>query len=74
MCPGFKLRYLYQVLREQPLTQVFAQLLTGFELAHRDPRVVGINLVQAEDGKLSMRDYSLQMNMIGFLHQVLSKG
>lgn len=73
VCPGFKLRYLYQVLREQPPTQVFAQLLTGFELAHRDPRVVGINLVQAEDGKLSMRDYSLQMHMIGFLHQLYPK-
>lgn len=68
LCPDFTLRYLYQVLREQPPTQVFAQLLTGFELASRDPRVVGINLVQAEDGKISMRDYHLQMQMIGFLH------
>lgn len=73
LCPGFKLRYLYQVFREQPPTQVFAQLLTGFELANRDPRVVGINLVQAEDGKLSMRDYSLQMRMIGFLHSLYPK-
>lgn len=69
-CPGFKLRYLYQALREQPPTQVFAQLLTGFELASRDPRVVGINLVQAEDGPISMRDYHLQMQMIGFLHHL----
>lgn len=68
LCPDFKLRYLYQVLREQPPTQVFAQLLTGFELTNRDPRVVGINLVQAEDGKISMRDYHVQMQMIGFLH------
>lgn len=70
LCPDFKLRYLYQVLREQPATQVFAQLLTGFELANRDPRVVGINLVQAEDGKISMRDYSLQMRMVRFLHHL----
>lgn len=69
-CPNFKLRYLYQVFREQPPQQVFAQLLTGFEIANRDPRVVGINLVQAEDGKISMRDYHLQMQMIGFLHQL----
>jgi len=69
LCPDFKLRYLYQVLREQPRTQVFAQLLTGFEAASRDSRIVGINLVQAEDGKISMRDYSLQMRMIGFLHR-----
>ncbi len=70
LCPDFKLRYLYQVLREQPPTQVFAQLLTGFELANRDPRVVGINLVQAEDGKIAMRDYTLQMQMLGFLHHL----
>jgi adenosine deaminase len=69
LCPDFQLRYLYQVLREQPPRQVFAQLLTGFELVSRDPRVVGINLVQAEDGKIAMRDYTLQMQMIGFLHQ-----
>jgi adenosine deaminase len=69
-CPDFKLRYLYQALREQPPAQVFAQLLTGFELASRDPRVVGINLVQAEDGPISMRDYHLQMQMIGFLHHL----
>ncbi|OJA01012.1 hypothetical protein BEV13_01190, partial [Rickettsiella grylli] len=68
--PGFKLRYLYQVFREQPPTHVFAQLLAGFELASRDSRVLGINLVQAEDGKLSMRDYHVQMKMIGFLHQL----
>jgi adenosine deaminase len=70
LCPDFTLRYLYQVLREQPPTQVFAQLLTGFELASRDSRVVGINLVQAEDGKISMRDYSVQMQMVGFLHRL----
>lgn len=63
-----KLRYLYQALREQPPEQIFAQLLAGFEIASKDPRVVGINLVQAEDGKISMKDYSLQMRMIHFLH------
>lgn len=68
ICPYFKLRYLYQVFREQPPAQVFAQLLTGFELASHDPRVLGINLVQAEDGKIAMRDYHLQMRMIEFLH------
>jgi adenosine deaminase len=69
-CADFKLRYLYQVLREQAPAQVFAQLLAGFELAGRDPRVVGINLVQAEDGQIAMRDYSLHMQMVGFLHQL----
>lgn len=68
-----KIRYLYQVLREQAPEKVFAQLLAGFESATHDPRVVGINLVQAEDGPISMRDYSLQMQMIGYLHNLYPK-
>lgn len=69
-CSNFQVRYLYQILREQPPEQVFAQLLTGFELATHDPRVVGINMVQAEDGKISMRDYTLHMHMVEFLHHL----
>lgn len=61
-------RYLYQILREQPHAQVYAQLLTGFEVASNDSRVVGINMVQPEDGKISLSDYSLHMSMIAFLH------
>jgi adenosine deaminase len=49
---------------------VFAQLLAGFEAAKKDKRVVGLNMVQAEDGLISMRDYKLQMQMVGFLHQL----
>lgn len=66
-------RYLYQVLREQPPEMVFAQLLAGFESASKDPRIVGINLVQPEDGVISMRDYQLHMNMIAFLHRLYPK-
>jgi adenosine deaminase len=65
-----KVRYLYQVLREQPPAQVFGQLLAGFEAANNDTRVVGINMVQPEDGMISMRDYDLQMQMIAFLHRI----
>jgi adenosine deaminase len=67
------LRYQYQVKREQAPEQVFAQLLMGFEAASYDSRVVGINLVQPEDGVISMRDYDLQMRMIGFLHGLYPK-
>lgn len=65
-----KIRYLYQVLREQSPEMVFAQLLAGFESASIDKRVVGINMVQPEDGKISMRDYKLHMQMVGYLHQL----
>ena len=64
-----KIRYLYQVLREQPPEAVFAQLLMGFEMATKDKRIVGLNMVQPEDGVVSMRDYKLQMQMIGYLRQ-----
>lgn len=63
-------RYLYQVAREQSPEMVFAQLLAGFEAAMADTRIVGINLVQPEDGKISMRDYKLHMRMVEFLHQL----
>src|SRR6185312_8785463 len=64
-----KVRYLLQVLREKQPVEVFAQFLTVFETANRDhnKHIVGINLVQPEDGYLSMRDYKLQMQMVGFL-------
>lgn len=70
---GVKIRYLYQAKREQPPEQVFAQLLAGFESANSDARIVGINLVQPEDGVISMRDYDLHMKMIAFLHHLYPK-
>jgi adenosine deaminase len=68
-----EVRYIYQILRGNPPEQVFAQTLLGFETiqasmdAHEDTWV-GINFVQPEDGFLSMRDYSLQMQMLNYLH------
>lgn len=62
-------RYVYQVLRGNPKQVVFAYALLGFEIASSDPRVVGINFVQPEDGYTSMADYALQMRMVEFLHQ-----
>lgn len=61
-------RFLYQVLRGRPPQEVFAQTLLGFELASADPDVVGINFVQPEDGYIALRDYTLQMHMIDYLH------
>jgi adenosine deaminase len=73
-----EVRYIYQVLRGNPPEQVFAQTLLGFEAiqasmdAHEDTWV-GINFVQPEDGFFSMRDYSLQMKMLDYLHGVYPK-
>ena len=73
-----QIRYLYQVLRGNPPEQVFAQALLGFETVQasmnaKDDTWVGINFVMPEDGFISMRDYTLQMKMVGYLHSVYPK-
>jgi adenosine deaminase len=70
---GVKVRYLFQVLRGFPPQQVFAQALLGFELASLDPRVLGINLVMAEDWYMPMHEYHRQMEMLNYLHSVYPK-
>jgi adenosine deaminase len=73
-----EVRYIYQILREAPPEVVFAQTLLGFETiqssmdAHSDG-FVGINFVQPEDGFISMRDYTLQMKMLDYLHFIYPK-
>lgn len=73
-----EIRYIYQVLRAFPPEQVFAQTLLGFEtvtasMEAGDDTWVGINFVQPEDGLISMRDYTLDMKMVAYLHSVYPK-
>jgi hypothetical protein len=63
------LRYISQVARASAPEVVFAQMLAGFEIATYDPRFVGLNLVQPEDDPAAVRDFSLQMRMLDFLHK-----
>jgi len=68
-------RYLFQVLRDHSPEEVFAQLLLGFETVHaslaaKDDTWVGINMVRPEDDFVAMRDYTLHMKMVGYLHTV----
>ena len=70
-----EIRFIYQVLRGFSPEQVFAQTLLGFEtvqatLDAHEPGFIGINFVMPEDGFISMRDYTLQMKIIGYLHSV----
>ncbi len=65
-----KIGYILRAEREQPPEVVFTQLLVGFEAAKHDHRIVGVNIVQPEDGPVSMRDYKLHMQMLGYLHQL----
>jgi adenosine deaminase len=63
-------RYIYGVARALKPAQVFAQLLMGFELASRDPRVVSLNLLQPEDWYVPMHDFRLHMQMVNYLKSV----
>jgi adenosine deaminase len=70
-----EVRYIYQVLRGAAPEQVFAQTLLGFETVQasmdaHEPSFVGLNFVMPEDGFISMRDYTLQMKMLDYLHSV----
>src|SRR5579859_2041506 len=68
-----KARYLYQVARGLPKEAVFAQILAGFETASKDPRVVGLNLVMAEDWYVPVHDFRRHMEMLNFLHGLYPK-
>jgi len=70
-----EVRYLFTVLRDFAPEEVFAQLLLGFETVQastnaHDDTWVGINMVRPEDDFVSMRDYTLQMKIVGYLHSV----
>ena len=66
-------RYLFQVLRGLSKEIVFAQMLCAFELVTKDSRFVGLNLVMPEDYYIPMRDFSLQMSMLQYLHGAYPK-
>jgi adenosine deaminase/adenosine deaminase CECR1 len=68
--PGCKVtvRYLQQTTRTKPPEEVFAQFVYAFELTKANPYLVGINLVAPEDHPIALRDYTQQMEMLGFLH------
>ena len=73
-----EIRYIYQVLRGWAPEQVFAQTLLGFETVQQsidenDHGFVGLNFVMPEDGFVSMRDYTLHMKMVEYLHGLYPK-
>ena len=56
--------YIAQVIRVFPRDQVRAQVKLAVRLMERDPRIVGITFVAAEDDPVSLRDYAWQMEML----------
>ena len=70
---GVAIRYLYETHRTLGRDQVFAEMVAGFEMASADPRVVGLNMVAPEDAYVPMRDFSLHMQMLDYLHKLYPK-
>ena len=64
------IRYIAQVGRARSPQEVFAQMVAWFELVQADPRVVSLNLVQPEDDPVAVRDFSLHMSMLDYLHGI----
>jgi adenosine deaminase len=60
------LRYLLSIFRQRPPEVVFGQMAAAFALVKADPRYVGINILEPEDGPVSLRDYRLHMRLFAF--------
>ncbi len=64
------IRYVYQVARSLAPREAFAQMVGAMEIMKAEPRVVAVNMVQAEDTRASMNNFALQMKMLDYLHSV----
>lgn len=60
-------RYLSFIKRETEPSLAFGGLLAAFQAAERSNLIVGVNIVEREDGPLSMKDYDLHMVMFRYL-------
>jgi adenosine deaminase len=63
-------RFISQVYRHGPAERVFTQMALGMRLAERDPRFVGVNLVQPEDARPATAGYRSHMRMLAHLRSV----
>jgi len=68
-----KVRYLVQAVRIASRESVFGQFVYGFAMAQADSRVVGVNLVQAEDDPTALKNYHDQMTAIGWVKRDADK-
>jgi adenosine deaminase len=70
--PGVTSRYLAYASRNKEPLQVFSQLYEGFKATEQSPLIVGVNIVSAENGETSLRDYWGHMRMFAFLKKKMS--
>jgi len=64
---SFTMRFQPFTLRFLSPSQVFAQMVSSFKLAQAEPKIVGANIVGQESANVSMRDYTMHMQMFKFL-------
>jgi hypothetical protein len=64
---NFTMRFQPFALRFLSPSQVFAQIVSSFQLARSHPKIVGANIVGQESVFVAMRDYKLHMRMYQFL-------
>lgn len=64
------LRYLLSISRQRPPATVFGQMAAAFALVKSDPRYVGVNILEPEDGPVSLRDYRLHMRLFAFFKSI----
>ena len=62
-----EIRFLHQVLRDQPPAVVYAQMILGWRVIDSHRALVGLNLVAPEDGHIALRDYTQHMKMLAQL-------
>lgn len=66
-------KYQHDAIREDSPIAVFAELLASFQLASKFSMFVGVNLVGFEGSSIALKDYSLHMRMIKYLHSLYPK-
>ena len=70
---NFTMRYQTYVVRLLSPSRVFSSMLAAFEAAARGGKIVGVNIVGQESQMVSMRDYTLHMQMFRFLKKAYPK-
>ncbi|WP_340622411.1 hypothetical protein [Xenorhabdus siamensis] len=63
----FRVRIQAYAYRDEPRAIVFSSLYSAFSAAHTSKKIVGVNIVGAENDYISMRDYKLHMLMFRYL-------
>jgi adenosine deaminase/adenosine deaminase CECR1 len=66
---AFRLRFQAYASRNNAPAKVFSGLYSAFAAAKESNLIVGVNIVGPENGYVSMRDYSLHMQMFRVLNQ-----